>query len=240
MKTRSMLYLVLAIFLSGVLLIQTTNAAPKKGTLRVSGDNTWTAFIDGEEVAQSGNWQAPTVSEFTLKNGFAQIAVYVHDAEPGACRAEVGSSPILSLTLSLTISEQVKTAGDAIPVNLSPIGMMVGKKLTSTTASGKTNSKSTKNSEKVSGGSVLHRCAKFSKTQIVKPIGSGAVPTMLKTISISGIRSAHFPSNRKANSPLRGRVLKTRLSNPVNRGRLIVNFRVRLAAMLTNATIHNT
>ena len=84
MKTRSMLYLVLAIFLSGVLLIQTTNAAPKKGTLRVSGDNTWTAFIDGEEVAQSGNWQAPTVSEFTLKNGFAQIAVYVHDAEPGA------------------------------------------------------------------------------------------------------------------------------------------------------------
>ncbi len=84
MKTRSMLYLALAIFLSGVLLIQTTNAVPKKGTLRVSGDNTWTAFIDGEEVAQSGNWQAPTVSEFTLKNGFAQIAVYVHDAEPGA------------------------------------------------------------------------------------------------------------------------------------------------------------
>ena len=84
MKTRSMLYLALAIFLSGVLLIQTTNAVPKKGTLRVSGDNTWTAFIDGEEVAQSENWQAPTVSEFTLKNGFAQIAVYVHDAEPGA------------------------------------------------------------------------------------------------------------------------------------------------------------
>ena len=84
MKTQSMLYLVLAIFLSGVLLIQTTNAVPKKGTLRVSGDNTWTAFIDGKEVAQSGNWQAPTVSEFTLKNGFAQIAVYVHDAEPGA------------------------------------------------------------------------------------------------------------------------------------------------------------
>lgn len=84
MKTRSMLYLVLAIFLSGVLLIQTTNAVPKKGTLRVSGDNTWTAFIDGKEVAQSENWQAPTVSEFTLKNGFAQIAVYVHDAEPGA------------------------------------------------------------------------------------------------------------------------------------------------------------
>ena len=61
-----------------------TNAEPKKGTLRVSGDNTWTAFINGEEVAQSGNWQAPTVSDFTLKNGSAVIAVYVHDAEPGA------------------------------------------------------------------------------------------------------------------------------------------------------------
>ena len=84
MKNRSMLYLALALFLSGVLLIQTTNAVPKKGTLRVSGDNTWTAFINGEEVAQSGNWQAPTVSDFTLKNGAAVIAVYVHDAEPGA------------------------------------------------------------------------------------------------------------------------------------------------------------
>lgn len=84
MKNRWILFLTLAFFLSGMLLIQSTNAVPKKGTLRVSGDNTWTAFIDGEEVAQSGNWQAPTVSEFTLKNGFAQIAVYVHDAEPGA------------------------------------------------------------------------------------------------------------------------------------------------------------
>ena len=55
-----------------------------KGTLRVSGDNTWVAFVNGEEVAASGNWQAPTVSEFKLDKGFAQIAVYVHDAEPGA------------------------------------------------------------------------------------------------------------------------------------------------------------
>jgi hypothetical protein len=84
MKERLMLCLVLTIFLSSTLLIQTTNAEPKKGTLRVSGDNTWTAFINGEEVAQSGNWQAPTVSDFTLKNGSAVIAVYVHDAEPGA------------------------------------------------------------------------------------------------------------------------------------------------------------
>ena len=84
MKNRWIFCLALTLFLSGTLLIQSANAVPKKGTLRVSGDNTWTAFIDGKEVAQSGNWQAPTVSEFTLKNGFAQIAVYVHDAEPGA------------------------------------------------------------------------------------------------------------------------------------------------------------
>ena len=84
MKNRSMLYLVLAIFLSGVLLIQTTNAVPKNGTVRVSGDNTWVVFVNGEEVAASGNWQAPTVSDFKLKNGSAVIAVYVHDAEPGA------------------------------------------------------------------------------------------------------------------------------------------------------------
>ena len=84
MKIRLMFYFTLMLLLSSLFLTHATNAVPKKGTLRVSGDNTWTAFIDGEEVAQSGNWQAPTVSEFTLKNGFAQIAVYVHDAEPGA------------------------------------------------------------------------------------------------------------------------------------------------------------
>ncbi len=84
MKNRLMFSVILTLFLSGILLIQTTDAVPKKGTLRVSGDNTWVAFINGEEVAASGNWQAPTVSEFDLDKGFAQIAVYVHDAEPGA------------------------------------------------------------------------------------------------------------------------------------------------------------
>ncbi len=84
MKNQLMFSLTLALFLSGMLLIQAADAVPKKGTLRVSGDNTWVAFINGEEVAASGNWQVPTVSEFELDNGFAQIAVYVHDAEPGA------------------------------------------------------------------------------------------------------------------------------------------------------------
>ena len=56
----------------------------KNGTVRVSGDNTWVVFVNGEEVAASGNWQAPTVSDFKLDKGFAVIAVYVHDAEPGA------------------------------------------------------------------------------------------------------------------------------------------------------------
>ena len=59
MNNRLMLCLALTLFLSSMFLIQMTNAEPKKGTLRVSGDNTWTAFINGEEVAQSGNWQAP-------------------------------------------------------------------------------------------------------------------------------------------------------------------------------------
>ncbi len=84
MKNRVMLYLTLTFLLAGFVLIQTANAVPKNGTLRVSGDNTWVVYINGEEVAQSDNWQAPTASEFKLDNGFAQVAVYVHDAEPGA------------------------------------------------------------------------------------------------------------------------------------------------------------
>ncbi len=53
-------------------------------TVRVSGDNTWKVFIDGELLAESADWQAPTITEFYLdKNGRALIAIYVHDAEPG-------------------------------------------------------------------------------------------------------------------------------------------------------------
>ena len=85
MKNRLMRCLVFVLFLSSIMLLpQMTNAAPKNGTVRVSGDNTWVVFVNGEEVAQSGNWQALTVSDFKLDNGFALIAVYVHDAEPGA------------------------------------------------------------------------------------------------------------------------------------------------------------
>jgi hypothetical protein len=58
-------------------------AKAKKGTVRVSGDNTWNVFIDGEQVASGADWQRPTVSDFDLKDGFAVIAIYVHDAEPG-------------------------------------------------------------------------------------------------------------------------------------------------------------
>ncbi len=66
-----------------VFLIQTTNAVPKNGRLRVSGDNTWIAYVNGEKVAEHIHWNQPTVSEFELDKGFAVIAVYVHDAEPG-------------------------------------------------------------------------------------------------------------------------------------------------------------
>ena len=71
------------LLLGSIILVQTVDAVPKKGTVRVSGDNSWVVYVNGEKVAENGNWQAPTASEFTLKDGFAVIAVYVHDAEPG-------------------------------------------------------------------------------------------------------------------------------------------------------------
>lgn len=83
MYKRFIFCITLLLLLGSIILIQTVNAVPKKGTLRVSGDNTWVAFVNGEKVAEHGNWQEPTVSEFTLDDGFAVIAVYVHDAEAG-------------------------------------------------------------------------------------------------------------------------------------------------------------
>lgn len=67
-----------------MLLLSPMLMAAEKGTLRVSGDNSWVAFVNGEKVAEGNDWQHPTVSEFKLDKGFAVIAVYVHDAEPGA------------------------------------------------------------------------------------------------------------------------------------------------------------
>lgn len=84
MRNRWIFYLTLTLFLSSMFLMEEADAAATKGTLRISGDNTWVAFVNGEEVAAGNNWQQVTVSEFDLDNGFAQIAVYVHDAEPGA------------------------------------------------------------------------------------------------------------------------------------------------------------
>lgn len=84
MNNRSMFCLTLLLMLTGIVFIHTTNAVPKKGTLRVSGDNTWIAYVNGEEVANHVHWNQPTVSDFELDDGFAVIAVYVHDAEPGA------------------------------------------------------------------------------------------------------------------------------------------------------------
>ena len=88
MKNRLTFFLTLTLFLSGTLLIliQTANAVPKNGTVRVSGDNAWVVFVNGEAVATGVNWQTPTVSDFKLDKGFAVIAVYVHDAGPRSCR----------------------------------------------------------------------------------------------------------------------------------------------------------
>jgi hypothetical protein len=59
-------------------------AEPQTGVLRVSGDNTWEAYINGEEVGSGADWQQVGVYEFNLIKGSAVIAVHVHDAEAGA------------------------------------------------------------------------------------------------------------------------------------------------------------
>ncbi len=84
MNKRFLVYLPLILLLGGIILIQTVDAIPKKGKLRVSGDNTWVIFINGERVNEHIHWNQPTVDEFELDKGFAVIAIYVHDAEPGA------------------------------------------------------------------------------------------------------------------------------------------------------------
>ncbi len=55
--------------------------------LRVSGDNTWVAFVNGEQVGEGSDWQAVGDYEFDLIDDGAVIAVYIHDAEPGASGA---------------------------------------------------------------------------------------------------------------------------------------------------------
>jgi hypothetical protein len=50
----------------------------------MSGDNTWEAYVNGEEVGVGFDWQAVVAYEFDLVNGSAVIAIHVHDAEPGA------------------------------------------------------------------------------------------------------------------------------------------------------------
>lgn len=84
MKNRFIFCLTMTLLLAGIIIVQSTYAVPKKGKVRVSGDNSWVVFVNGEKVAEHGNWQEPTVSEFTLDDGFAVIAIFVHDAEPGA------------------------------------------------------------------------------------------------------------------------------------------------------------
>lgn len=84
MKIHTYMYTIIVVFLCSLFFIHTANSVPKNGTLRVSGDNTWVAFVNGEKVAESNNWQQVTVSDFTLDDGFAVVAVYVHDNEPGA------------------------------------------------------------------------------------------------------------------------------------------------------------
>ena len=60
------------------------SSAAHSAAVRVSGDNAWQVFHNGEMIAQGDNWQVPTVTEFQLDNrGYALLGIYVHDAEPG-------------------------------------------------------------------------------------------------------------------------------------------------------------
>lgn len=53
------------------------------GVVRVNGDNSWSVFINGTLMDEGSDWQAPTITSFD-EGGAATIAIFVHDAEPGA------------------------------------------------------------------------------------------------------------------------------------------------------------
>lgn len=76
---KSIIFAVTLLFSLGLCL-----SAVAANRLRVSGDNSWVAFVNGEQVGEGNDWQAVGDYEFDLVNGGAVIAVYVHDAEPGA------------------------------------------------------------------------------------------------------------------------------------------------------------
>jgi hypothetical protein len=77
------LRIIICVFLVLLLTIPAFAADPKKGTLRMSGDNSWVAYINGEKVGEGADWQAIGLYPFDLIKDSAVIAVYVHDAEPG-------------------------------------------------------------------------------------------------------------------------------------------------------------
>jgi len=73
-----------SIFFIVIITAQVFAADPTKGTLRMSGDNTWEAYIDGEKAGEGVDWQRVGLYEFTIKGGSFTVAVHIHDAEPGA------------------------------------------------------------------------------------------------------------------------------------------------------------
>lgn len=72
------------LFVVGLLSLILCLSVSAANLLRVSGDNTWVAFVNGQKVGEGNDWQAVGVYPFNLINGGAVIAIYVHDLEPGA------------------------------------------------------------------------------------------------------------------------------------------------------------
>ncbi len=77
------IHLMKTLFVATLLIFAMATASLWAATLRINGDNSWVGFVNGEQVAEGNNWQEASVTEFEMPDGYAVIAVYVHDAEPG-------------------------------------------------------------------------------------------------------------------------------------------------------------
>ena len=73
----------IAKWVAAAALVAALAPAAMAGVVRVNGDNVWSVFINGTLMDEGDNWQAPTITSFD-EGGAATIAIYVHDAEPGA------------------------------------------------------------------------------------------------------------------------------------------------------------
>ena len=144
------------LFVATLLIFAMVTASLWAATLRINGDNSWVGFVNGEQVAEGNNWQEASVTEFDMPDGYAVIAVYVHDAEPGAAgRGGALFDVILDDGTYIPSDDTWK----ATQVRYSPTGTMDGNNPILTIADGITPRNWTR-SARASGASGQIRCAK--------------------------------------------------------------------------------